>query len=244
MLHTCDFSYRHYIETLKSIKNSHKFSFFNSASSNDVILRHDVDSSLIAALKMAKIENELDVQSTYFILFHSEFFNIFDVESSKIIHEILDLGHQIGLHYNENFISTNNLDPTETILQEINLLNHHYGTNVNTVSCHDTTANKRLTLELPKEILDAYDPIFFKNRKYISDSAQYWREGCFCQNHSLHKNLQILIHPMWWSDDNKNRSQIMDQFVNGEYDQYSKIVQITKAKHENHFRVISKEFPH
>ena len=73
------FTYDHYGKTLKKIKEKRKFATFRKNSDHDVILRHDIDCSLKAALKMAKIEDDLDVTSTYFILLTSEFYNPFNV---------------------------------------------------------------------------------------------------------------------------------------------------------------------
>ena len=95
-----NFTYEHYTNILQELKKSYKFTSFKNATTNDIILRHDVDASLHAALKMAKIEKELDISSTFFILFSSEFYNPISVDGSKIIREILSLGHKLGLHYN------------------------------------------------------------------------------------------------------------------------------------------------
>ena len=42
----------------------------------EIILRHDIDMSLRKAVEMAKIENELGVSSTYFVLMLTNFYNI------------------------------------------------------------------------------------------------------------------------------------------------------------------------
>ena len=63
-----NFTYEHYTNILQELRKSYKFTSFKSATTNDVILRHDVDASLHAALKIAKIEKELDISSTFFIL--------------------------------------------------------------------------------------------------------------------------------------------------------------------------------
>lgn len=73
------------------------YSNFNKA----VILRHDVDFSLEKALEMAEIEKKEEVQSTYFILLSTNFYNIFSKESCDIIKKIQSLGHNIGLHFDE-----------------------------------------------------------------------------------------------------------------------------------------------
>ena len=67
----CNFSYNHYKQTLEKIKKTHKILTFGNSSDKDVILRHDVDASLEAALKMAELENKINVSSTYFILLSS-----------------------------------------------------------------------------------------------------------------------------------------------------------------------------
>ena len=64
-----NFTYEHYTNILQELRKSYKFTSFKSATTNDVILRHDVDASLHAALKIAKIEKELDISSTFFYSF-------------------------------------------------------------------------------------------------------------------------------------------------------------------------------
>lgn len=235
-----DFSYNHYIQTLEKIKTTHKISTFGNSSKNDVILRHDVDASLDAALNMAKLENKIDVSSTYFILFSSEFYNPFTLESSKIIKEILGLGHKLGLHYNELFIVKNNLNPSETLKQEIELLEQHFSTSVEAIAAHESDLNKKIPINLPDGVIDAYSDEFFVKRKYLSDSAQNWREGCFCKHIENFEQLQILTHPMWWSEDGKHRDEIMKSFINGEYDRYTRDVKIAAGKHAFHYKNTSK----
>lgn len=147
----CNFSYDHYADTLREIKKTHTFSDYETCSDNDVILRHDVDVSLHAALQIARIENELGIQSTYFILFHSELYNPFNTTSSEIIRKILRLGHRVGLHYNSSFIIQNGLDPSETIRLEIELMENHFNTNMNAISPHDPGLNEKLTINPPAE---------------------------------------------------------------------------------------------
>lgn len=231
----CNFSYEHYKNTLVEIKKKRKFSTFRNHDKNDIILRHDVDSSLRAALKMAKLEHDLNIISTYFVLFTSEFYNPFSIESSRLIHLILKLGHKLGLHYDETFIRKNLLDPTETIHKQIDILNHHFNTSVESVSAHEAIGfPPQIQFELPKNVENAYSEKFIKQRKYLSDSAMFWREGCFCKNYMHYDKLQILIHPMWWSDNGKNRSQIMNMFLNDEYDEYTQVVKMATEKHERH----------
>ena len=231
----CGFTYNHYKNTLKQIKKIKKFSTFSENSDNDVILRHDVDCSLKAALKMAKIESDLGVKSTYFILFNSEFYNIFNMETTRFIHGILKLGHKLGLHYSESFMLQNSLEPTKTIEKQINIINHHFNTSIEAVSAHEAEGfPPSMKFDLPDNVENAYSKKFVEDRKYISDSAMFWREDCFCRNFSKYDKMQILIHPIWWHEEKKSRKEIMELLLDGEYDEYTSNVKLATEKHEKH----------
>ena len=230
----CDFSYLHYKETLKKIKKTHNFSDFFNCSTNDIILRHDVDVSLRSALKIAQIENDLEIQSTFFILFHAELYNSFNADSMKIIREIIHLEHKIGLHYNSSFYVQNNLDPTESLKKELELMEQHFDTPVRVISAHDPGVSGQFILNLPKGILNAYSDNFVKNRKYLSDSVQNWRESCFCQNFSKYNEMQILTHPIWWKENNLKRKEILNHLNNESVSNCEHEVQYLSDKYENY----------
>lgn len=206
-----DFRYSHYKKILLKLKENHEFCFLDNFSNNDVILRHDVDISLISAVKMAKIESELGIKSTYFILFHSQFYNPFSVSASKAIQKIIELGHKIGLHYDRSFFIENKLQPGETISEELKDFSQHFNQKINLVSAHNPTLNKKNAIKFSNEIIDADSPTLKIDRKYISDSVQYWREGSFSKFTNLTK-LYILIHPIWWTEKGKLRNDIMDDY--------------------------------
>ena len=58
-----------------------------------IILRHDVERQIEHALRMAKIENDLGIISTYYFRMKE------DVFKPEIIKEVADMGHEIGYHY-------------------------------------------------------------------------------------------------------------------------------------------------
>lgn len=64
------------------------------------LIRHDVDRKPKAALKMAKLEQEMGIVSTYYFRAKSQTFK------PKILKEISDMGHEIGYHY-ESLSDTN-----------------------------------------------------------------------------------------------------------------------------------------
>lgn len=57
------------------------------------ILRHDVDRNPENALKMAEVESNLGIKSTYYFRMKKNVFR------PKIIKEIIKMGHEVGYHY-------------------------------------------------------------------------------------------------------------------------------------------------
>lgn len=98
------FLYDEYIRLMTELKDEgYHFSGYHNYNENEktVILRHDVDMSLEAALRMAMLEREMDIHSTYFILISSDVYNAFSKRSVEYIHKIKGAGHDIGLHFDE-----------------------------------------------------------------------------------------------------------------------------------------------
>jgi len=101
----CDFSHSHYKVILENALNAdYRFASFHVSPRNTgtrervVYLRHDVDSSLSKAISLARIEAELGVQSTYFVMVNSPIYTLFEEKSLILMQEIKALGHWVGLH--------------------------------------------------------------------------------------------------------------------------------------------------
>ena len=63
-----------------------------------MLLRHDVDLSLDAALRMAEVEAAAGAQATYFLMTGSVFYNLASHEGERAIARLRELGHRVGLH--------------------------------------------------------------------------------------------------------------------------------------------------
>jgi hypothetical protein len=74
----CSFSLNHYRELIEQAQSGgYRFVGFDAAPRpGDLILRHDVDLSLEAAVEMAAVEAELEVGSTWFLMTRSVFYNL------------------------------------------------------------------------------------------------------------------------------------------------------------------------
>lgn len=203
-----DFTHKHYIELLKKAKISYEFSAYNdkiiSSNKNIILWRHDVDFSMHEALNLARIENELGVQSTFFILFHSEFYNIFEAEIAEKIKLIIDLGHHIGLHFDPVFYKISTKEELEDKLRfEKNILQDMFLVDINVFSFHNPTTEILLFDDWSYSgMINTYAKEIKEEISYCSDSNGYWR---FSRMYDVIANerplkLQALTHPEWWTE--------------------------------------------
>lgn len=216
----CNFTLKHYEEICNIIaKSQYKVCFFNNCSSdfrNILILRHDVDLSLEQSIKLAKIENKYNIKSTFLIWLRSPFYNIFEKKYSDIIYEIISLGHQIGLHFDESaYKIENEIDLNNYIEKEIHILESFFETNIYVVSMHRPSKwilDNDIQL---KKYINVYSKMYFEKFKYISDSRRQWKEGCICKkiNTKKYNKLHILIHPFWWVDKDISFNERMSDFI-------------------------------
>lgn len=177
----------------------------------DFFLRHDVDKNVSYALKMARIEKDYGIQAHYFFLLHSPLYSLLEPETWDMVAEIQSYGHWVGLHCDERKFINPGQDFDENVLQDLDLLQTILPFAENVVSFHNPS-QVPLRREPQAEYISAYDPRFFPPKiKYLSDSNMFFREGSpieALQNH-FWPIVQMLIHPLWWMDHNKDAKKIL-----------------------------------
>lgn len=97
---SCAFTLEHYRELLDAARaGGYRFARFDQPPrSGDLLLRHDVDLSLDAAVTMAELEAEEGAVATYFLMTESVFYNLASKEGVAAIARLRALGHRIGIH--------------------------------------------------------------------------------------------------------------------------------------------------
>ena len=82
----CAFSLEHYRELLASAREGgYRFVSFDAPPQpGDALLRHDVDLSLDAALRMAELESDEHATATYFLMTQSVFYNLASGEGGAV----------------------------------------------------------------------------------------------------------------------------------------------------------------
>ena len=202
-----DFSESSYRELLRLAKNTWRFvNYSNCFSEGRTILwRHDVDISIHRALRLAEIEHEEGVTSTFFLLLHSTFYNLLEFEIVQKVEAIIAMGHAIGLHFDPAFydgkISSNN-QLTDMMELEKKILEGYFCTSITTVSWHNPSEEDLLSMNADScaGMINAYGARIRKEYAYLSDSNGIWRYRRLRDvlEEGADEKLQVLTHPEWW----------------------------------------------
>lgn len=211
-------SYRHLMVQLK--ENGYTPIRFCDVSEDikfPAIIRHDVDVDLQNALDMAVLENSMGIKSTYFVLLTSEYYNLLSENNMQRVRNILRLGHEIGLHFDitayEKETSQKKLGGL--IQKECAILEEALDIRIRSISWHIPVKNLlgvHLDFMDELELVNAYDPYFYNDYKYVSDSMMRWREPIeeYIEDKKFEK-FQILTHPIWYRDtQDKTDKEILD----------------------------------
>lgn len=184
-----------------------------------VLLRHDVDVNLEWALRMARVERELDIRSTYFVRIHSTRYNLFDRHNYRYLHELKQMGFEIGVHQEVSSFAANSADAILLLKREKTVIETILGCAVNGVATHIPKSNiLRLTPEVIKEAGFVYSPgaeIFNRNAIFVSDSNNHWKPYTFTE--AIRKCEKVLanVHPVWWVGNISDTSALIQFLKDG-----------------------------
>ena len=195
----CEFSLCHYRELLDAaVSGGYRFAGFDRPPTpGDLILRHDVDLSLAAAVALAEVEAAAGAWSTWFLMTRSVFYNLDSAEGEAAIARLGELGGRIAQHavwpnvdLDERFepvVAWHNPDPeymSEPVAGLVNVMTAPW-----------------------------FDP-----DHYRSDSNQRWRHGC--PHEQLARGefawLQLLVHPEIWVYDGATMGESMRSFLDAD----------------------------
>lgn len=180
-----------------------------------MFLRHDVDLSLDYALQLARRESNVGVRSTYYVLVSTSLYSIAAADSRKILSEIIDLGHHIGLHFDVEQYSGQSDDLDDCAQRECDLLARCTGAPVESVSFHRPAPaylNRSGSIAGRRH---CYEPVFFSEMGYVSDSNGEWRHGHPLDHPAVAQGraIQLLTHPIWWCNEAPlSTVETMDRF--------------------------------
>ncbi|HEY6053944.1 MAG TPA: hypothetical protein VIU86_08430 [Gaiellaceae bacterium] len=196
---SCDFSLRHYEELVRAAQaGGYRFAFFDrEPRDGDLLLRHDVDLSLEAALELARLEHGLGAQATYFLMTESVFYNLDSALGRAAVEELRALGHRVGLHA---------VWPRAELDARFDPV----------LAWHNPDPDY---MRAPVEgAVNVMQEGFFDPATYRSDSNQHWRSGC--PHEALAAGelpwLQLLTHPEIWVYEGATMRESMESFLDAD----------------------------
>jgi hypothetical protein len=181
-----------------------------------LILRHDLDMSLDAAQPIAEIEHQLNVKSHFFVLIRTEMYNVFSARAVRAIRCLQSLGHDIGLHLDASFYGDVVKDLDAGARTECDVLEQVTGTPVRFISFHRPAKSLLGHSGSLAGCRHAYEPRFFSEMGYCSDSRGDWHFGHPLAHAAIreHRALHLLTHPIWWQSKGVDGAvALLDRFV-------------------------------
>jgi len=196
---SCGFDLAHYRQLLDATKKGgYTFAFFDrDPRPGDVLLRHDVDLSLEAAVTVAELEAEEDARATYFLMTTSVFYNLASPPGEAALERLRALGHRVGLHSDWPVVELDGrFDPV--------------------IAWHNP--EPAYMSERVDGAANAMEPRFFQSDRYRSDSNQRWRAGC--PHDELGRGefewLQLMTHPEIWVYEGATMRESMETMLAAE----------------------------
>ena len=184
-----------------------------------VLFRHDVDFCLDSALQIAEWDAGLGIESTFFVLVNTDFYNLSSNRCRVLLGNLVNLGHSVGLHFDAHGLDESDLLPR--LLFEKGVLDDSLpvGVSVDSFSFHRPAAlgpEKNLNnLGIRSGLIDAYDSRIFNPSIYCSDSGGEWAYGDPSSRDwsSERDTIQVLTHPEWWVYNQPSPTAILNQFI-------------------------------
>jgi hypothetical protein len=196
---SCGFSLDHYRELLRVAQaGGYRWAGFDRAPEpGDLILRHDVDLSLTAAVAIAEVEADEGAWSTFFLMTRSVFYNLDSREGEGAIARLRELGHHVGHH---------------AVWPHVDL-----DARFEPVVAFHNPEPAFMQTEVP-DVVNVMCAPFFDNETYRSDSNQHWRHGCPHDELAAGSFpwLQLLTHPEIWVYPGETMAETMNAFLDAD----------------------------
>lgn len=176
------------------------------------ILRHDVDYSPRAALRLAEQESARGIRATYFLLAGTSYYNLLAPEYAHVARALVAAGHEVGLHYDvRSFLPFPRHDWPRLLRAQAALLGELSGQPVTSIAMHQPALHGDDPFRGEDVgFLNAYDPRFTREATYVSDSCRAWRNDgwSMISGGAFPPRLHLCLHPINWGHTDRDRDTI------------------------------------
>jgi hypothetical protein len=239
-----DFTVKAYKRLLSSIRSTGVEVFgvakwFKEKPKRGILLRHDVDRRPRNALRIAELENEYNIKSTYY------FRAVGKVFQPEIIKRISSLEHEIGYHYEDLSLADGNHQKAIRLFEK-HLLELRRLVPVETIAMHGRPFSPYDNRDLWQKynrrdfgiLAEAFLDVDYSNMYYLTDTGRTWGQTkanirdyvgnaliadvdstdsliSFLAGNT-DKKIALVMHPERWSDSFPEWSftLLRDYFVN------------------------------
>jgi hypothetical protein len=217
---TPDFTEARYRALVEHACSRFRFRRFGDdlASEGIALWRHDIDFSPQRARALARIESDLGVTATYFVLLGSPFYNPFEEAVRTALCEIAGMGHDIGLHYDAASSAVVTDGHEERIAFEAATLSRQLRVPIRAFSLHNPSVSGG-DLDAPRHagLINASASELRAQFTYTSDSNGLWRFRALAEmiaDPSVGR-LYALTHPEWWQSEPMPPRQRLQRCIDG-----------------------------
>jgi len=178
-----DFTTGMYVQLLDALKaGGYQFQrlsdFLEDPKNRVIILRHDVDLRNWAALRLANLEHQWGIHSTYYFRMGRQSFD------PNIVQTIANMGHEIGYHYEDLHVAKGDLSAALESFEK-NLERLREIAPVKTICMNGSPLSKQDNREMWKDrsykefgiIGEPYFDIDFSKVMYLTDTGRRWDGG-------------------------------------------------------------------
>lgn len=254
-----NFSYQEY-RTIINLIRKHlpiiRFDDVTCSTEKYCVIRHDVEFSIERALQLAKVESYLDIQSTYVFQICNNNYNPFSHKNRDLIHEIHQLGHDIGVHVHLGNFEESKESVEYYIIKQAQLLSLALDYPINKFSIHRPLRKHIENVLTIPGYINMSDAKFFTYTEsfdiytlpvlYLADSNHSWKYGNPLKiDFSKINKMQLNCHPFSWTEeglDNWNNFYILtkEKQIEAVHSINEEIKTYPKALYENECNILGR----
>lgn len=191
--------------------------FGDAVDDGQIVIRHDVDLSLERAAAMARAEADLGVASTYCLLVTNPLYDLLAPENRAHLQTIVECGHDVGLHFDPHYYWDD--EPAVEDLEARVVADRTALEGVLDALIPDGVAVAATSIHQPPDwalgarfdaFENAYEPRYFEEVEYVSDSAGKWRSSRPFED-GVPASMQLLVHPGLWGVDDRPLPAILEE---------------------------------
>ena len=210
------FSFDSYQTLLQSLSSEgYRFGLIadKNPSAPTVYLRHDIDFFLSDWMQIPELEAKAGAKATYYVLVGH--YELATPEAHETLKLLVDLGHEIGLHYDTRRYPAEPNAAQAQMKAEIDTLQAITGKPIRTITRHNVFLKAHEPTSLDG-LVDPFDMSYLQDMTYISDSVRSWRDETLlsCLDKAKPSQVVLLTHPESWLDGRiENRVDYLKRIV-------------------------------